>query len=297
MSHTSTPIKRRELRLRDPAFPFEAAHIGEPANNMEAFHWHDFMELSYVEKGEGTYEVEGKTFPVRRGDIVVINNIERHRVRYRPGSRLYETVLHFTPEFIWSSRKDDFDYRYLKLFLYHGATFANKPALAPSARREVSALIHQIAEEYQARRPQYELMVKSRLLTIIAHLLRSCDIRPRPADEVNLRRYNVERLDSIVSYLRAHHTENALSLQSVAAAFDLNPSYFSDYFKKNLGQGFLQYLTSIRVHDAMRMLKDRSLSTSQVAFACGFGNPASFATAFRKVSGVSPASYRAIQRT
>ena len=80
-----TNIKKRESKLLEQPFPFEIIHIDEPANNMSMFHWHEFMEISYIQEGKGTYEIEEKVFGVAKGDFVIINNIERHKVTYHPG--------------------------------------------------------------------------------------------------------------------------------------------------------------------------------------------------------------------
>jgi hypothetical protein len=135
------PPVKRESPISRRAFPFELLHAEGPANNMPAFHWHDFMELSYVRRGSGVYEIEDKVFRVSRGDVVIINNCERHRVTYHPQAPLYETVFHFAPDLLCPREAEGLDAGYLRLFLYDGATFSNAPALAPAVRREVGRLV------------------------------------------------------------------------------------------------------------------------------------------------------------
>ena len=60
------PTVRRDSDLVTRAFPFELRHARGPATNMRAFHWHDFVELSFVRSGRGTYEIEEKTFRVAK---------------------------------------------------------------------------------------------------------------------------------------------------------------------------------------------------------------------------------------
>lgn len=42
-------------------------------------HWHDCFEISAINGGEGTYVVDNTGYPVKSGDIVVLNNIEPHQ--------------------------------------------------------------------------------------------------------------------------------------------------------------------------------------------------------------------------
>ena len=123
----SVPVKR-ESDITQRAFPFELLHTRGPANNMAAFHWHDFMEICCVTHGSGVYEIEDKVLPVKTGDIVIINNVERHRVTYDAADPLFEIVIHFAPLLIWSKDKSSFDHRYLTLFLYEGGLLLQYPA-------------------------------------------------------------------------------------------------------------------------------------------------------------------------
>lgn len=302
-----SPVKRESDIARRP-FPFEILHARGPANNMPAFHWHDFMELSFVRRGAGTYEIEDKVFSVGPGDIIIINDIERHRVTYDPARPLHETVLHFAPSLIWSrggprdargavrsprpKEGEGLDEEYLRLFLYDGATFSNKPELAPRTRALTARLISEIQAEWEAARPWYQLMIKSKLLTIITHLLRECGPRvPAGMESRAVRRRNIARLEQIVGWLRTGYTER-VSLADIARRFSMNPTYFSSYFRSNLGITFHEYLTRLRVQEAARLVAEDRMSATEIAFACGFDSPASFYRAYRRVTGQSPGESR-----
>ena len=285
-----TPVKR-ESDFTRRRFAFELLHTDGPANNMPAFHWHEFMELSFVRSGHGTYEIEGRSFPVAKGDIVVINNIERHRVTYEPGDPLFETVMHFSPQLLAPREDDGLDASYLGLFVHEGRqepSFSNKPALPEAARRSVARLVAAISGEYKRRLPWYELMIKSQLLTLVALLLRESGRPPPPsAQQMAQRRSNIARLEAVVAFLRENFASE-LRLSEVAGRFSMSASYFSDYFRKHLGIRFSDYLLQVRIREALKLLCDEQRKVIDVAFACGFSSAASFYRAFRKVTGTSP---------
>jgi len=284
------PVKRESDINRRP-FPFELLHAQGPANNMPTFHWHDFMEISYVTQGAGVYEIEDKVFPVHTGDIIIINNVERHRVTYDPENPLFEIVLHFAPLLIWSKDKNSFDHRYLNLFLYEGASFSNIPPLDERTRKTISRLIMDIKKEYQTRPLGFELMIKSKLLTVITYLIRTSALREETSPDTHVaRRKNIARLEEILVYIRENSSEQ-IGLTDTAARFKMNPSYFSDYFHKNLGITFTDHLMHLRVQEAIRLLKEGRMSTTEIVYACGFNTAASFYRAFRKVTSVNPGEY------
>jgi AraC-like DNA-binding protein len=288
----SAPPVKRESPISRRSFSFELLHERGPANNMPAFHWHDFMELSFVRRGSGVYEIENKVFRVAKGDLVIINNSERHRVTYDPADPLYETVFHFAPQLLCAHGEDRLDSRYLRLFLYDGATFTNAPRLEPPERRAVARMVADIRAEYRSRRPWHELMIKGKLLTLVTILIRACGMSEQPDQaRVAARRRNVARLDRILSYMRKNFAEE-LGLDLIARRFDMNPSYFSDCFRRNLGITFSEQLARIRVQEALRLLEEDRLNVAEVAYACGFNTPASFYRAFHRVTGSSPAALR-----
>jgi AraC-like DNA-binding protein len=286
------PVKR-ESPISSRPFPFELLHTDGPANNMRLFHWHDFMELSCVTRGTGRYEIEKKVFTVRAGDIVIINNIERHRVTYDPSDPLHETVMHFAPDLLCARDASGLDARYLRLFLYDGATFSNKPELHGRVRGELTRLVAEIRREYRDRRPWHELMIKAKLLTLVTCLMRECRVAETGDPRMlAVRKRNIARLERILAEVRKSFREQ-IHLDDIAKRFSMNPSYFSDYFRRNLGITFREYLAQARVQEALRLLGEDRMSTTEIAFACGFNTSAGFYAAFKKSTGLPPGEYRA----
>ena len=282
-------IKKRETKF-DLAFPFEILHTDESAQNMDVFHWHDFMELSYIRKGTGLYEIENKIFNVQEGDIIIVNNIEKHRVTYQKNSILYETVIHFSPDFIWSRDNGSFDYNYLSLFMYDGKKFNNKPQLDKESSLIVKGMISELIDEFCSKRPYFELIIKARLLMIIALILRQFKANCVDDEAFAKKVKNIKRLEAIINYINENYF-NDLSLSRISGEFFMNPSYFSEYFKKNIGISFNEYVTRVRITKSIEMMEGGSQKISTVAFDVGFNSLASFYSAFKKITGFTPGEY------
>ena len=95
-------------------FPFSIAVMNlPPYHDMGGYlHWHDCFEISIITKGFGTYEIENKHYPVKANDIVIINNIEPHRLIVGKDG-LTQVVTIFNPALIWSAN-NLVDYDYIK---------------------------------------------------------------------------------------------------------------------------------------------------------------------------------------
>jgi AraC-like DNA-binding protein/mannose-6-phosphate isomerase-like protein (cupin superfamily) len=284
-------VKKRESDFSEKQFPFEVVHVGEPASNMSTFHWHEFMEISFIRSGEGKYEIEDKVFHVEKGDIIVINNIEKHRVTYKPGNPLYETVIHFDSSLISSGVDGFWGTSYLDLFKYERTGFNNIPELDKATKEEVQSLVSGIEKEYFQKNQYYELSIKAKLLCLITVLLRNCNIKTINDFDVIAKRNQIERLEKILKYVNENY-DKEINLALAAQKFYMNTSYFSDYFKKNVGINFTDYLAKVRINKAVKLLGETGISSTEIAFSCGFNNVTSFYNTFKKIKGMNPGDFK-----
>ncbi|NTV90517.1 MAG: helix-turn-helix transcriptional regulator, partial [Clostridiales bacterium] len=94
-------------------------------------------------------------------------------------------------------------------------------------------------------------------------------------------------------YVEAYCTQ-PLTLERVAEQVHLNSSYFSTIFKKEAGQNFSEYLTSCRINEAKRLLRESSLRIAQICFAVGYTDNKHFSKIFTKSVGIKPSAYRTL---
>lgn len=103
--------------------------------------------------------------------------------------------------------------------------------------------------------------------------------------------YDEELIKKALEYIAAHYTEN-ITLQSVADIVHLSKSYFSLYFKKQTGRNFVDYLIDLRIREAKRLLVENENRIYDVAEAAGFKDVKYFSKVFKKVTGLTPMTYR-----
>ena len=72
----------------------------------------------------------------------------------------------------------------------------------------------------------------------------------------------------------------------------INPFYLSHLFRQEMGVSFSEYLTSVRLSIAKKLLEQTSLSIIQICLEAGYQDPSHFAKIFKKKEGARPAEYR-----
>ena len=104
--------------------------------------------------------------------------------------------------------------------------------------------------------------------------------------------HNVQLRDDILAFLVANYADSSLGVERIADNFHLSTSYFSQFFKEQIGETFTSYLENLRIHEACLRLEREDVSFEKLAGQVGYNSVYSFRRAFKKVEGVTPLAYR-----
>ena len=278
-------ITKSEIQL-SPAFPFQIEHriLTQADNCPDHFHWHSCFEITYIVRGEGHYFVNGQTYDVSDGDIILFNNIEPHG--WEVSDALELIVMVFQPELI-ANGFALLDYDYLEPFLKRGTNFKNVLPASEQVTQDIYKLLTEISEEEACRTVGYQLMMKANILKILTLLIRHSQDSSKSDRLLSRKALEMKRLSSVFDYINQNYAER-LTLSDAAEMAYMSPNYFSQYIKKVTGQNFSDYLNSLRIKKAQDMLKDTDNSVIDAAMACGFRNMSNFYRMFKKYTGTTP---------
>lgn len=86
--------------------------------------------------------------------------------------------------------------------------------------------------------------------------------------------------------------EKRWRLGELARAAKMNPSYFSEMFRKRLGLSLTKFIATARTEKARQLLRHTDLKIIEVAYAAGFGSVSQFNRVFAAATGTTPRLYR-----
>ena len=90
--------------------------------------------------------------------------------------------------------------------------------------------------------------------------------------------------------------KNGISLEDAAENVGLSKAYLSDYFVKQTGINFKEYLDNLRFTYARTLLEFTDNSVNDVYQESGFKDYANFTRRFKKKFGFTPSEYRKKRR-
>lgn len=101
-------------------------------------------------------------------------------------------------------------------------------------------------------------------------------------------------INKIKRYLDYSYSNVELSLQYVANEFNVNASYLSRIFHKEVGISFGEYLTNLRLDHAVKLIEssERDIKIYEISNRVGYSSQHYFSRVFKKRFGVSPVDYK-----
>lgn len=112
------------------------------------------------------------------------------------------------------------------------------------------------------------------------------------ADDMDIDKSNQSIEDRIDEFIHANYSDYELSLQLIADAFNMNPVYLSNIYKKRRSKGILTSITECRIEKAKELLSSGKVSVADAAVKVGYLYPKNFSRVFKKYCGVSPNEFK-----
>ena len=88
------------------------------------------------------------------------------------------------------------------------------------------------------------------------------------------------------------HIRDNINLNDIAEYLNMNPTYFSSYFKLKTGENFRTYLAGKKNSYAKSLLSDPELTIDEIAQKLGYADYRSFHRIFKNLNGMTPTEFR-----
>ena len=149
-------------------------------------------------------------------------------------------------------------------------------------------------DDAELSREETDDVVEKTSQSIEASVLYAEDILKRAIvirDE-NAGNQNRNVLDQAVNFINEHYMDEEISLNKAAHVANVSANHFSALFSQNMGQTFIEYLTTLRMNKAKELLRCTSRRSSEIAGDVGYKDAHYFSYLFKKTQGMTPSEYR-----
>ena len=250
-------------------------------------HWHNASEFTLILKDNCVYKIKDEVYHLNSGDILLIWPRELHEILSSPKEG--SVFIQFSADII----ENNLDLVSASKFMTACHVISAKKE--PETAQILRDIIYEIGDIY-SKKPSFsetkcKILIYRLLLVIGDYVMREQHEQNGPATFSTTSRNYIR---SACNYIAEHSMED-ISQAEVAARIGLSPYYFSKLFKEYLQTSFPQYLTRIRLQNAITLLTEDSLSITECAYMAGFQSTTTFNKVFLESVGCSPREYRKLQ--
>ncbi|WP_150266024.1 helix-turn-helix transcriptional regulator [Paenibacillus tepidiphilus] len=253
-----------------------------PVSPTRDFHIHDHYEIFLFLGGKVNVFVEQYSYPLQRGDVLIFNNHEIHKIINLTSDPYERLTVHFRAPQV---------YPYCTAATNLLACFQNRRPGEHNLAHMDEALLTEYME-LSARligilqQPKHGSDVLA--LTYLVQLLVLIDeLYTRTRSEVSS--IISPHIQSAMSYID-NHLQSSLSLEQVAGALGLDKYYLSHMFKEQTGGTLYRYILLKKITLAKQLLS-AGTSVSDTCYQAGFNDYANFIRTFKNITGIPPGKY------
>ncbi len=139
--------------------------------------------------------------------------------------------------------------------------------------------------------PTNRLDVEYHYLSLVSDIykeinkVKSIHVHTKPVD------ITVATFDKMIAYIDENYQQK-IELENLAKIGGYNVNYTSQFFKRQLGVSFLEYVLRLRLREATVRLANSEDGVAHIASSCGFADIKAFNVAFKKHFHTTPSEYR-----
>lgn len=252
-------------------------------------HTNNFIELEIIIDGSADHIVEGKTYKIKKGDVLIImpsfvhelqnvQNLEHYNFKFDLEKLiLLETDIENLSGFQSLFIIQPF-YKYQRDYTSH--MFLDEEQLF-----NVKMLCELINKEWIYKKGGYRWIIRSYFLSLITYLSRN--FSPNIAN-------NSPKINDLVKTVTFMHENlsQKITLSMLSKMACLSERQYTRIFNKTYGVSPIEYLINCRLTLACRIMKNSNKSLMEISMICGFGDKVHFIRLFKKKYNITPGQYR-----
>ena len=256
--------------------------------------WHERLELFLPLDGPARFRMGEQEVGLKRGDLLVVDNLKLHHVVDFPGFDTRVIVISFLPEFVYSLGSPSHDYAFLLPFYSKVDRRPHVLRASEAAAEQAHGGLARLLECYfdGAARAFHQAGCKAFLLELLYHLASHFRGSAVLKWEFMRQQERSLQLKKLFDHINSQPAEK-LSVNAAARLAGMSAPKFMKTFKQVAGMTLVSYLNHVRLAAAARLLRETDRSVADIASESGFADQSYFDKRFKRAFGQTPKEFRA----
>ena len=263
-------------KLSDISFSYDVSET--PKDSSFHLHMHDDFEILCVVTGNVGYIVEGHTYDLRPGSVMIMRSAESHKLLVNQSERYERFVLNFLPEALSEHGLPE---AIFSPFLDRGLGEKNHYSPEDFDGLKPIDLLREMAKSLETLPPRAAITA---FLPALLSLLHTAFQKNKGGNED----VTADLGQRLINYVNDHLFED-LSLSAVAEQMHISESHLNRIFHASAGTSVYHYILSKRLIAAQQLIM-RGEGAQAASQRCGFRDYSAFYRLYKKRFRVSPAA-------
>lgn len=262
---------------------YEIYHFKDDVVRDIDLHHHNYYEVYLLISGDLSYQIEGKSYRLLPGDIVLLGTQELHRPFLDGTAQPYERIV------LWIKREylDSLSDGVSDLSgCFHQTNKLDVIRPPMELQQTIRNTLLKLIDALDYKGFGADLLRRSYLTEVLVLLNNFCIARQV---EFGIEVEKSTLIESVISYI-SDHLDSEISLDGLSDQFYLSKYHLLREFKKHTGTTIHRYILQKRlILCRERMLMGIPLNA--VCHQCGFGDYSNFFRAFKNEYGITPMQF------
>ncbi|MEA4822655.1 MAG: AraC family transcriptional regulator [Clostridiaceae bacterium] len=260
-----------------------------PAIAYDERYW--FWQVTFLLNGEGTYTVDGDTYPFCAGDVLFRRPNRLSRIAYVPGVPVSYAIISFACS---SEAMQSLPARPVKLYGEERATLLDliRTGLRICEPLRASASVQGFALKPDTPEAALEFVGVSleRFLIMVNCRLAGIDLLTDESEKSNRHTGQSQTAGAIRRYLEERVCER-IRIDTLAETFGLSQTALMKLYKREFGVSVGEEFTQMKLAYAKMRIAHSALNFAEIAEELGYTSAGYFSRVFRAHEGLSPTEY------
>ncbi len=255
------------------------------------WHWHHEVEIILMDEGEALFQVGTADILLKKGEAIFIPSGLLHAsYPIKPSATFRFQAIVFDINILNSHTYDAIQSKYIGPIKERSTVPILFNVHSDWGNNAIHSL-NEIIQQFNKKSFTYEMAIKGHLLLLFSELIKSHPIKPENVNRESTDIHKLERLKLVLEYIDQNYS-NKLNITDLADILAMSEGHFSRFFKSLVRMTPIEYINTLRINRAAKLLKETDQKIINISMEVGFDNPSYFIKTFKQYKKCTPSEFR-----